>query len=261
MKNLMNETDKKQVEMDGYRSQMDKNAEAYMEKCDEFLKIQEEKFVKDLEERQKKIEIVSNIVNLGTIARVSNFKSQALKDTSLMKKAISTLDDVDPLLKDLRKITRDAEDLERIEKTSSAAKDYQGAMETYLKEYKTAGASRIASIRRDMDKSAASYVKQCKEFLTDQQAKLTLDMIERFKKTELVNNIIDEGNAIRVANFKSQATRDPELMERAEKLFETQLQENKRKLIPITHDAADLELIDRTVEVGKKLLSCHDQVS
>lgn len=249
--NLMNETDKKQVEMNAFRNVMYKNAEAYREECAKFLKSQEEKFINDLDERQGNIEIVSNIVNLGTVASVSNYKSQALNDNSLMKKAISTLDDVKPQLKDLRKMTQDSEDIERIEKISRAVKEYQGTMKIYLKEHELAGASRIASIRRDMDKIAATYVEQCAEFLADQQAKLAFDMMDRFEKTRLVNNIISAGNDLRIANFKSQATHDPDLIEKATKIFDTRLKENTERLIPITNDPVELEFIDNIVTKSK----------
>ena len=73
--------------------------------------------------------------------------------------------------------------------------------------------------REDMYTAADKYMKSCVEFLKSQDEALDKEinsgaepskLIDRHLKITLVNDVIDLGNAVRVANFKSQATRDPE---------------------------------------------------
>jgi len=74
--------------------------------------------------------------------------------------------------------------------------------------------------RELMDKSAADYMTNCKAFLKGQTQRMNQEIRtknvnqERMKKISLINEIIDLGNSVRIKNFKSQATRDPDLFEK-----------------------------------------------
>ena len=79
----------------------------------------------------------------------------------------------------------------------------------------------LASIRRVMDENAGEYMQECNAFLTSQNEQLAKgiadgapgdSLSDRVKKVTLVNEVIDAGNAFRVANFKAQATRDKDLL-------------------------------------------------
>ncbi len=251
---LVGQTDAKMEEMDASRDNMDRQANAYMAQTTDFLDGQERKFATDLKERQKKIALVTEIQDIGTKTRILNFKSQAFDDPGLMQKAIQAIGNIDQPIEQLRQITRDQEDIERIQATVQAAEGYRQAMENYLQEYQkgeAASAANIETLRNAMDENAASYVENCDAFLSGQQKKLSTDMTERFEKVKLVNNVIDAGNALRVANFKAQAERSPEIMEAARERFNEDLQANIEKLRPITRDAADIERIDKTTQAGK----------
>ena len=138
-----------------FRSKMDSAAQQYMKLCDNFLKGQNEKFKTDLEERQKKIYLVTQIVEKGTETRVLNFKSQFLNSHELMKKAIDTIEGISSLTDELRIITKDKEDIKRIQMTVQAAKNYQSAMEEYLKITDKNKKSSIETLLKRMDKNAA----------------------------------------------------------------------------------------------------------
>ncbi len=80
---------------------------------------------------------------------------------------------------------------------------------------------------------------------TGDEAQLAAKRIERLEKISLVNEIIDLGNETRVACFKSQAMRDPKLIQEADKNFDV-MKEKFDALRKITHMKEDLERIDKT---------------
>ncbi|WP_243361924.1 HAMP domain-containing methyl-accepting chemotaxis protein [Fundidesulfovibrio terrae] len=85
--------------------------------------------------------------------------------------------------------------------------------------------------RRAMDQAAQTFMKSCLEYLADEGKKLNEALVPatvesakvkgRTEKLELMNGIIDAGNAIRLSNFKGQALRDPKLIQEGMKRFET----------------------------------------
>jgi len=234
------------------RKDLDSSAAKYMINSNEFLIGQNEKFKIDLGERQEKIKIVSSLAEAGSTTRVLNFKSQALGDPKLMEKAIATMGGVKGLTTDLRKITRSADDIKRIDATESAAKRYQSNMGQFLAEYKKgsmADRAILNDFRRDMDENAGIYVENCESFLTGQQEMLTSDMLERHDKISLVNDIIDLGNSARIGAFKSQAMRSPKVMEDALDNF-PKIDKKFEELKKITRLAQDLERIDEVIAGG-----------
>ena len=73
--------------------------------------------------------------------------------------------------------------------------------------------------RKTMDSAASIYMKNCAAFLESQNQALEKEiggnepqakLAERHHKIILVNDVMELGNAVRVGNFRSQATRDPE---------------------------------------------------
>lgn len=235
------------------RATLDKAAENYMDNCYEFLAGQNEAFQRDLAERQKKIELVTDIVSIGSTVRVTNFKSQATGDPKMMEEAISKLGEVNEKTTELRKITKLAEDIERIDQTEAAAKSYKEAMTAFLAEFKkgsSANSGLLDDYRSQMDASAAKYVQNCEAFLEAQQQALTKDMTERNQKINLVNDIIDAGNACRLATWRSQAQRDPELIREADKKF-AEMGTLFADLRKITRLKEDLARIDNTETAAK----------
>ena len=242
------------------RKTLDTSAAEYMANCKAFLAGQNKALEKDLHERQDKIKFVSLLVSLGSDARVSNFKSQALKDYGLMENAIGKMDETAPVLGNLRQITRAEYDIRRINDIEKAAKGYQKSMGGFFAESKKGGSARksiLNKYRKEMDKNAGLYVKSCDAFLEDQQKKLTKDMMERNRKITIVNKIIDIGNASRIGAFKSQALRDPAIMHTSmENLGKTDLEFSN--LIEITRLPADIKRINNTKEAGAAYRTAMD---
>ncbi|MCP3872903.1 MAG: methyl-accepting chemotaxis protein, partial [Desulfobacteraceae bacterium] len=251
-KSLVKKTHDINLELAATRKILDESAGKYMKNSNEFLAGQNAQFKVDLAERQDKIKFVTQLVNTGSTTRVLNFKSQALDQPELMENAIKTIGSASGPITELRKITRAAEDIKRIDATESAGKDYQNAMRQFLAEYKkgSIASTRILNrFRGEMDKNAGIYVENCDEFLKGQQTNLTKDMLERNQKISLVNDIIDLGNATRIGAFKSQAMRNPQIMEDALKNF-PKIDALFGDLKKITRRPSDLKRIDEVAIAG-----------
>ncbi len=250
---LMNESKAVFERIATNRSDLDTAAAAYMKNCYDFLAEQNTAFERDLEERLSKIEMVAQIVDLGTQARVANFKSQATSDPELMQRAIATLDQLEEVVAPLRKITRAESNLKQIEATEAAAASYQQAMRAYLAEFnkgENASETVLAQHREAMDAAAGQYVTNCADFMASQYTALRNDMGERHRKITLVNDIVDLGNAVRIGCFKAQALRDPEAFRQAQQDFAAVTQKYDA-LTAITRQQSNLDQIANTRAAGE----------
>ena len=119
---------------------------------------------------------------------------------------------------------------------------------------------RMEGNRNDMDQAAATYMKNCMEYLDGQNARMRREInsgntnIARLEKITLINNIIDAGNEVRVENFKAQATRNPEALRAAVDKFDNSFAyfDEIRKYTKLQ---ADLEALDNIEEAGKQYAS------
>ena len=251
-KKLVQETVNVNAIMAADRKTLDESAAKYMQNCNEFLSDQNKAFKKDLNARQEKIKLVTRLVSLGSDARVSNFKSQALNSSSFMEHAIIKMDETFPVLEDLRKISIAKDDIRRINDIEKAAKGYKNSMGGFLAESSKGNAAHksvLKNYRKSMDENAGIYVKNCADFFEGQQQKLTKDMTERNAKISLVNDIIGIGNASRIGAFKSQALRNPEIMHVSMRKLD-KINAKFDSLRDITRIAVDIERLNNTKEAG-----------
>jgi methyl-accepting chemotaxis protein len=116
-------------------------------------------------------------------------------------------------------------------------------------------ASKLAESRKQMDESAARYMSETAAFLAsqneafDKEISKNLGAIqtesilkERMTKINLINDVIDLGNNVRVGNFRSQALRSPDTMNQALSFFQ-QIEEKLNQLQKITRQAENLSQI------------------
>ena len=256
---LMEQTEQAIANLNAHRTKLDENAATYMQNCATFIENQNKSFKTDLEERTKKVAIVTNVVNLGTTVRVTNFRAQASQDMGLMQQAVAALNGLNAHLAELRPITHDEADIKRIDDTEAAAQKYAQNMEAYIQTQEA-----MAAAGKQMDENAAAYMKNCSDFLAHQSEAMHAEfkkdganLEERLQKITLVNDIIDAGNAARVGNFKAQATQDPELMRQTIETFGgvKQITASLRK---ITHEDADIKRIDETEAAADAYLVAMD---
>ncbi len=246
---LMDQTEQAILNMRKEREKLDKNAVAYMKNCADFLAEQNIAFKKDLDSRQNKVQLATQVLDLGTSVRVNNFKAQSLQDMDIMQKALDSLSGLDKLTAELRSLSSDPADLNRIAETENAAETYSNNMKSFI----TANKAMLAAGQK-MNENAAAYMQNCKEFLDSQNVAMKSEfgkeganLNERLEKISLVNNIITTGNEVRVANFKAQATLNPKLMKDAMAKFDT-IHSDIEKLRLITHKEDNIRQINKTTE-------------
>ncbi|MDM8525015.1 HAMP domain-containing methyl-accepting chemotaxis protein [Desulfococcaceae bacterium HSG8] len=110
-----------------------------------------------------------------------------------------------------------------------------------------------------LDTSAAIYMRNCYEYLESQNKKAereirsseTANLLNRLKKIDLVNDIIDLGNAARVANFKSQARRDPGFIQHILKNFDA-IEKKLDEIRSVTTREIDLQRLEKIRESGNQ---------
>ncbi|MCP3925195.1 MAG: methyl-accepting chemotaxis protein [Desulfobacterales bacterium] len=118
----------------------------------------------------------------------------------------------------------------------------------------------LAKERKKLDFNAAKYMKNANTFLVAQNAAFKRDLVklqnnknvnldERNRKINIINDIIDLGNDVRVRAFKSQALRDPEIMESGLENF-PKIDENFIKIKRITRLTRDIEALDNIQQAG-----------
>jgi methyl-accepting chemotaxis protein len=137
---------------------------------------------------------------------------------------------------------------ENTEKASRSVADYRDlANKTYDLE------KSMAVNHKAMDQSAKNFMQACRNYLDAQNGMLESsaakgavggpEVTDRLNKITWINNIIDSGNAVRVANFKGQAQRDLNMLQEALKHFD-EIDANMNKLRPISNIPADKQALD-----------------
>lgn len=139
---------------------------------------------------------------------------------------------------------------EQLATANAAVDNYKGLVEGTVAINK-----KLAEYREKMDITAGKYMDACAKFQDGQNLRMRNEIngnrtsIARHEKITLVGNIIDEGNAVRVGNFKGQATRDPEAFKAAIESFEKTFVLFD-KLRSYTKLEADLREIDETQQAA-----------
>jgi len=122
----------------------------------------------------------------------------------------------------------------------------------------------LAAERKSMLEIAETFIGNCNKFLEDQNKALDAALSggkadikqvrERVDKNKWMNDIIDIGNALRIANFRGQALRDMSVLTEAMKRFD-ELDKTLEKIRAVTRAEANikqLELIKSSGEAYKK---------
>jgi methyl-accepting chemotaxis protein len=253
-RSLVEDTVKVNGLMDAARKTLDENAAAYMQNCNSFLDSQNKAFKDALKDRTTKVDLVSDITDIGTKTRVLNFKSQATRDPALMQQAADNLKLVFEKTKALRPITVRAEDIKRIDDTEAAATAYGKALGNYLTLEKI-----IQKDQEKMDAAAKKYMENCNSFLADQNSEIKKEiresaeaakLEERMTKITLANDIIELGNSARVQNFKAQANLDSTMIHEAQKSLDA-VGAKATALRSITRNTENLKQIDEILAAAK----------
>jgi methyl-accepting chemotaxis protein len=167
-----------------------------------------------------------------------------------LNEAREELENIDDAMADARQLDARATHLKalkgQLDRAEAAISEYKPAVDRTVEINRE-----LAQFRDRMDEAAAAYMTSCSTYLDGQNERMASEIkahrtnMDRHHKITIVNTIIDEGNAVRVANFKAQATRDPVALKKAIDDFEGRfgLFDELRQY---TRLQADLDEIDRT---------------
>jgi methyl-accepting chemotaxis protein len=150
-----------------------------------------------------------------------------------------------------------------------AAEKVEGAVKAYEKlvEETVSVNAQMNNERQELDAAAAQYMTNCNTFLAGQTENLQNEirrmadpsaLAERLEKITLVNDIIDVGNMTRIAAWRSQAQREPKIIQDASGNFST-MEEKFSALRKITRMEEDLKRIDQTEESAKQYQAAMNQ--
>ena len=158
---------------------------------------------------------------------------------------------VSAALNDARKLSAEHPEL-------TALRDGIKSAEEDLKTYSDAftatreNLAELAQIRTQLDAAAAMFVTEVNTFINESDQLLASEISagvagakleEQRLTSQLANHIIDAGNAIRIANFKAQALRDPQIVEKALPQFDI-IETNRQKLLKLSPTADDIRQLD-----------------
>lgn len=138
---LVEDTIEVNAAMEVNKKQLDEAAGRYMDNCFSYLAGQTAKMGEEislvmgiaaLNQRLTKITVINDIIDAGNFTRIAAWRSQAERDPRIIQNASQNIDAMDAKFDSLRKITSQAEDLERIDGIQEAAKQYKAAMNAYL---------------------------------------------------------------------------------------------------------------------------------
>ncbi|MGC3957102.1 MAG: methyl-accepting chemotaxis protein [Verrucomicrobiota bacterium] len=143
---LVTQTIKIITALDQDRDRMNVDAQEYMKACYDYLAVQDAKLREVLansnsldaaaiQDRVQKIAVANEIIDLGNAIRVGNFKAQATRDPALFQKVTQNFAAVYQKLDALKAITRLEVNLKQIELCRTAAKGYETAMTSFLKNW------------------------------------------------------------------------------------------------------------------------------
>ncbi|MBF0550789.1 MAG: hypothetical protein HQK60_09645, partial [Deltaproteobacteria bacterium] len=139
-------------------------------------------------------------------------------------------------------------------KAETLAVDYESLVRTSADKRKE-----TVEIRKTLDDTATLYIKTATDFLDSQlelmgkEVSVGLDatrLNERLHKIVMINKIADLGNAVKLAFFKFQATRDSTVIKDNLNNFQT-IHENLNRLRPMTRQEANLKQIDQIEKASK----------
>ncbi|MBM4130880.1 methyl-accepting chemotaxis protein [bacterium] len=199
-----------------------------------------------------------NQVERTSLATMYAMRGYALsEDPKYLDQGKASLTQVNKWLDECGKLAEEAEHLTNlgpaVEATRKAVDEYE-ALAQRTEQLIVA----IDGNRKVLNGSAAAFMENVNTYLANQNEKLEEEigkgvkgakLMERHEKITVANEIIDLGNACRIANWKAQAEREPQIMIDADKNFDP-LAAKFDYLRERTSQEANLQQIAKTQEAG-----------
>ncbi len=187
---------------------------------------------------------VANNVERFSLSTMYEFRGYAFtEEVAYKERGLKNLGEVMKYLEDALKLARDQDIPELADAATEAqkkAKEYEELAEETVRLLDALNVE-----RGKLAKVAQEYMGAAEKFLKDQEETLKKEIAEgadaaklkeRAEKVTLINTMIDLGNAARIANWQSQARRDPKVIEAAMPNFD-KIEEVAKQLDPIVRQA------------------------
>ena len=106
--------------------------------------------------------------------------------------------------------------------------------------------------RKELDRAGQEFTEDCARYFDSENGKLLAQiqtnapadaLLKRYHKIVLINEVIDTGNAVRIAVWRAQAERDPQQLVSSQTNFAL-IKAKLEELRPITTQTADLRQLD-----------------
>ncbi|MCA1906516.1 MAG: HAMP domain-containing protein, partial [Desulfarculus sp.] len=129
--------------IDAARKNMDASAAQFIENAYDFQKSQMQKLDAEtgavdaarLRERQRKLNVINSVIDLGNFTRVANFRAQALRDPKLVLDALGNFDKIRNLLEEIRPLVRQEQNLRELVAIQGAANSYRESITAFVKNW------------------------------------------------------------------------------------------------------------------------------
>ncbi|MCB2195233.1 MAG: chemotaxis protein [Bacteroidetes bacterium] len=194
---------------------------------------------------------VSNNVERHSLLTMFNMRGYGYtEEEQFLESGREELQLVKDYLKDAQELAQNSSQLVKLQ---SAVDEVSDAVNKYeeLVNRTVALNKKLEEDRTLMDENASIFIKNCASYLDSQNESFNREaqsnasakaLQERNSKITWINDIIDKGNAVRVANFKGQATRDPVGYKQAIDNFS--IEAELSNLRSVTRLAADKEALN-----------------
>jgi methyl-accepting chemotaxis protein len=255
---LMDQTKRLTQQLRTNRDNLEHSASSYMQASHEFLGLQESMFTAAVEERLAKVQMITEVVELGSSAHVANYQAQVSGDNKLREQAIELLGQVASKIDSIKAITRNDADSARLTSITQQAADYLSIIEMYGEEADKgvdADRERMRSLQDLMNSIAATYLEAAQTFLERQIRAMAQDMTSRQQNIALVNQIVDLGYDSQIKLLKAQAFNDLTYAEEALSRNHPQIQRLLSKLEQETDEGDMLGKIDQTRQAASDYAS------
>jgi len=183
------------------------------------------------------------------------------EEEQFYKKAVVEIESIKNAIKEGGELNKNAKKLvklgEQLKTAEEATAKYVGLVEQTVKVNET-----LEKDREIMDESAGKYMTASEKYFESQKESMQREIrsgkVEqsRLMKMNLINEIMNHGNEVRIGNFKSQAKRDPKIYEQALNGFEPifELIEQIRKYTRLEEDLKSLSIIEKEANDYKEAM-------
>ena len=201
---------------------------------------------------------ICNQVERNSLLAMYAMRGYALsEDPQYLEQGKAQLAEVDKWLGEAGKLADEAEHLVKLGPAVAATRKSVDEYKDLTKRTEDL-IGKLDQNRATLNTAAAAFMENANSYLHSQDAALTEEigkgakgakLRERHEKITAANEIIDLGNATRIANWKAQAERNPQLITDADRNFE-QMAAKFDYLRERTHQEANLQQIAKTQEAG-----------